>query len=228
MPDVSSSNPSGPKHIHSAQENIPLVRSPQAPVGPRPLPASAESTGRVAESAEATSPSSESESEGSTMDESSGSSSTDSLSVDQEVSEESSAARAVNAEDSEDTKATDQEGTSCLGSEKLPHPLPERPPVTVTGSHADGPVDSTNQGQEPGAEDSPEPSDASDAYEPPESDPSAAVHYAPFSPARAPADSGDPGRQTDQPHADRGLTGNDQGLDPESRAFLQVGPLDVR
>lgn len=228
MPDVSSSNPSGPKHIHSAQENIPLVRSPQAPVGPRPLPASAESTGRVAESAEATSPSSESESEGSTMDESSGSSSTDSPSVDQDVSEESSAARAVNAEDSEDTKATDQEGASCLGSEKLPHPLPERPPVTVTGSHADGPVDSTNQGQEPGAEDSPEPSDASDAYEPPESDPSAAVHYAPFSPARAPADSGDPGRQTDQPHADRGLTGNDQGLDPESRAFLQVGPLDVR
>lgn len=212
------------KDIRAAQEYVARFGSPPAPVEPPSLAASDEGTGRIAKSGPT---SSEYESEGSAMDESSDSYSAGSASADQETSEEVPTPMPTNIEDLEE-KGTAQEGTSCLSSENAPHPLPERPRFQGTESHADGLVDSTSQGHEPEAQELPESSDASEAYEPPEPDPNAASPYVLFSPATGQAKSADSGAQEDQSYTGRPLTGNWQGLDSDSRAFLQVGPLDVR
>lgn len=221
--------PKSPNHkeIHPERQNAPRVQSQQAPVEPRRL-AEAEETGHVTESGLAASSTSLSESEGSAMDESSDSAIADSASM-EETSDEPPTQGVADTEDLEKGRATGQDDTSYDISDKLPHPLPERPRFAGVESHADGRVDVTNQEQEPESQASPESSDGSEAYEPPEPDPDTAAHSPHFSPAPpGPEDTVNSGRQLEQPHADRPLTGNAQDLDSDSRAFLQVGPLDVR
>ena len=230
IPDSLASKSPGCKDI-TTQENVTHSPPPGPETQPVPLPTSAESSGLIAESGETAPPSSEYESEGSAMDESSDSSSAGSSSADQEMLGEESTPEPTNIEESEMNKPTDQEGTVCLSSESASHPLPERPRFAGTESHADLLGDPTSQEQEESeVQDLPESSDASEAYEPPEPEPNPSAHYSPFSPAPSQANLGDTGRQArpDESQTGRPLTESRQGLDSESRAFLQLGPLDVR
>lgn len=231
--DASAARSPGRDEPYPVQENIPPVQSPQLPVITQPgLSGRPEDTDAVAEGGKEASSSSMSESEGSTMDESSDSDSSESASIDQEISERSSAPGPASAEDSENLKVTDQEDTSYVSSDYHSQSLAERPRHARIESHVGEPNDPVNQ--EPELEDKAtrESSVASEGYEPPEPKQDTAAysaHSSPFSPSpTGPVGLDESRRPSDQVHADKTLTGNAQGLDSHSIEFPKVGPLDVR
>lgn len=214
------------------QENIPSLRSTPSPVAAQPSRSGGpDDRDGVTESGKQPSPSSISDSEGSAMDESTDSDSSESVSVEKELPGRSPASGAATVEDSENPQESNQQDTSCMGSDHHAQSLPERPRHTIAGSQVGEPGDLGHQEHKHGDEESHESSVSSEGYEPPEPEEqiiAASAHSPPFSPPPGPMDSDDSRRPLDQAHADKTLTGNTQGPDSYSREFPKVDLLDVR